>query len=257
MVLNESSGQLGFQIQNMGFVAVERAIGLAHKHRHPDSHNRVTCTGDVLSRNVHWHTEESNNEELNILGETWKALKCSVGIVQVDPRYQISNLCRLMCPKGRITRGYHFRDTRLAATNAGLLDLFIAGKKKSPQVFMPKHVIDVAFGVIEQQLSITCYARQKELLVSSAYNYLYKALVHAPVRKLRRTAQNVVSADCWAFMQELSNEEHPIFSGKLTDLLDFVLKALSKKRRLKGDFFHSKYQYDELRIARIAIQKNG
>ena len=57
-------GTIGFHIQDMGFVSMQRAICLAHRHRHPDSKNRVYCRSDELrSSTVNWDLEESNKEE--------------------------------------------------------------------------------------------------------------------------------------------------------------------------------------------------
>lgn len=90
--------------------------------------------------------DESDNPQQPVAGESFKALKWRVGLIQCDGRgYKISNRGRLMAQDGSITRGFYYDDRFWAAVHGvGLVDLLTAAKLRPPIINLPPAVASAA-----------------------------------------------------------------------------------------------------------------
>ena len=253
--------RFGYKLENV-FHSLERVIALAWKRRHPDSTSRVFCNGEPHARNIEWVTEEVDTEanELTIeesLLETWKPLtKHRVGAVRVGGGYRISSMARLMeVETGITTRGFYYKGSRFAPTDAGLLNLCVASGKVDGPIVWKSNCLIHAGDALMRGLTPLEYLREKEqrgetdVSLSTVWSYFTNIAPFLPVSRMTTVVPKIVSPDLYRFMEQLFDAKCELLGGRLVPLYELVVSKLHPD----GPFGRSEFQYPELRLTKIAL----
>jgi hypothetical protein len=240
------TGRIGFVI-NRHFTPLETCIALAFLCRAPETATRVVVNGEVHLRNISWREGEDEEEERRAVGERWSRLKGKVGCVPIEDGYLISNTGRLKNEQGDITRGFWFNHTRLAATNAGLVDLLLVARIKPNAVYLREALHEAAECLLSGQgaedLSIS-----RDIQLDSAWSLINTVALYLPASKLGWIGPNLVSDDLWDLLVCLKERRHSVLGGRLSDLKQYVDDRLED-----GEYVQSDCQWGELRFGRLCI----
>ena len=69
-----------------------------------------------------------------------------------------------------------------------------------------------------------------------------------PADVLKQKVARLVSPDLWALLSRMVQEQRAVVGGPLSELMPVVQKELKKS----GSFRRSEYQWEQLRIGRLA-----
>ena len=182
-----------------------------------------------------------------IQGETWKPLRWSCGLCPVQKGYQISSLGRLRNKRG-LTGGLWYNGDRWAGVRDGaLVNLTVAaGLRRNDVEFTPAlWTAAEAVGHGEDAFDL---ARLAEVQVSTAWNRMVRVAPFFPADVLKQKVARLVSPDLWALLSRMVQEQRAVVGGPLSELMPVVQKELKKS----GSFRRSEYQWEQLRIGRLA-----
>ena len=252
MAFDSNGDRLGYHVLGH-WVSMERAVLLAWAHRHPDApwtivHDEIELVGQGDERPPFaWAVGEVVGEEACALdGETWRPLRWSCGLCPVPRGYAISSRGRLRNAKGRVTAGLFFKGDRWAAVRDGVLvNLTVASGLRRNDVDLTPALWTAAeaLGAGEDAAGLADAAAVQR---STAWNRLTRVAPFFPPDELKRRVARLVSADLWELLLAMGND--PAMGGSLTDLM----RAVSKRLPRKGAFRRSEYQWEQLRLARLA-----
>jgi len=91
-------------------------------------------------------------------------------------------------------------------------------------------------------------ARLAEVQVSTAWNRMVRVAPFFPADVLKQKVARLVSPDLWALLSRMVQEQRAVVGGPLSELMPVVQKELKKS----GSFRRSEYQWEQLRIGRLA-----
>ena len=264
MAFDALGDRVGFHVagRNLGshWVSVERAVLLAWAHRNPDGPWTVVQVGDDIelvgapkkpsALPFAWAEGEVVDEGTArvIQGETWKPLRWSCGLCPVQKGYQISSIGRLRNKRGQVTGGLWYNGDRWAGVRDGaLVNLTVAaGLRRNDVEFTPAlWTAAEAVGHGEDAFDL---ARLAEVQVSTAWNRMVRVAPFFPADVLKQKVARLVSPDLWALLSRMVQEQRAVVGGPLSELMPVVQKELKKS----GSFRRSEYQWEQLRIGRLA-----
>ena len=240
-------GRLGYHID--WWTSLHRCIALAWRKGHPQSTNHLVVdeTKPPHVNNIAW--QRGDDSERPIRGETWKPLAWTIGPIRCNAQYKISSHGRLLSPQGEVTEGFFFYDRRFAATEEGLVDLTTAARLRPNVVHLPPR-IRMAYDALNSGHSPNVLARAAGVEVKTAWSYFAQAAVHVSNQTLRRFAPGLVSRDLWSVLMSMKAARDSALGGPLAELMDRVLGVHLSHR---GEFHKSKFQFGELRFARVCM----
>lgn len=246
LVLDES-GREGLHLPH--FVPVETLICMAWRRRKPDTPTKVYLQNveqPVTAHNLCWQEEDDSEEPTRIPGETWRTVKCKIGLVPCDSRYLISNFARLKNPDNQITSG-HWWDSRYwaAIKGCGMLDLTSCARGWRTLDGVPKS-IEEAMDALACGVDPVDFADHRDIKETSAWSSYTKAAQHLRPSELRKACREIVMPELWRILSQLKEEENVILGGSLTDLLEEV------DERLPG-FAEHELRFEQLRLGRMGI----
>ena len=250
LVLDEG-GRLGVFLE--WWTSLEIVVGLAWRHRAPDSASRVTLQAgkELHAKYVRWQEEEDPCEQGRIKGESWKPLKWRCGVVPCPNGYDISDEGRLRGPEGDVTIGFWYEplQTRLAAVkDCGLVDLMVAARLKPRQALLSPS-LKMAADCLLSGFGPRDLANAAGVTLETAWGYFTKVALHIRPSDLKCCVRAIVSRDLWSLLVAMLEDDNPALGGKLKDLMPEVEEMLSKR----GEFRRSEHRWSELRLARMAI----
>ena len=244
------SGRVGLNVDY--WLPLEKCIALAWLTKEPGSSMRVNLIDgfgpSIHLENIEWEEGEEADECEPLPGEKWKKLKWKVGCVRVNEGYLISNQGRLRNENGHVTSGFWFNETRLASTNAGLVDLWAAARIKRGAVHLREAVKEAADCILSghtaQDLS-----ESRDIQLDSAWSLINKAAMSMHVSDLGQLAPCLVAADMWDLMVDMSERGHPLLGGRLTPLKEYLDDRLGEE----GEYASTECPWAEIRFARTCI----
>ena len=250
------TGRMGLYLE--WFHSIEHCIALAWLRRKPGSIAGVirTLGRDLHARYLSWADggDVEDDDEAGLLdGETWRPLRWYIGVVPCDEAYMISSRGRLRSPHtDKTTRGFWYNETRYAAVrNAGLVDLFRAARMLQYVKIAPR--IAMAVSVVECGQDAEALARVAGVAIGSAWSYLTTAAKYVDASTLQRRVPRLVAIDLWSVLTSMHEERHPVLGASLTDLMQEVRERISSR----GPFVRGEFQFEQLRLARMAIAANA
>ena len=251
--------RLGFHVVGH-WISSERAVLLAWAHRHPDATSAIVGDADAIElvgASSHanaqlpfaWAHGEVVCEPGPLDGETWKPLKWTCGLCPVPKGYRISNHGRLKnVSSGRVTSGLWYKGDRWAAVRDGaLVNLTVASGLRGNTVDLTPALWQAAeaLGHGEDPVDL---ADATAVQISTAWNRFNRVAPFFPADDLKARVARLVSPDLWALVTGMVGAKEAAVGGSLTELMDVVLKRLPRT----GAFRRSEYQFEQLRLARLA-----
>ena len=239
------TGRIGLVIDY--WIPLETAIALAWLHREPESATRVNVDGDIHLNTIEWQ----NGEEIEdgpIRGEKWLKLKGKVGCVPIEEGYLISNKGRLKNLRGDVTSGFWFYGTRHAATNAGLVDLWVKAKIKPNTVYLRESLHEARECLLSGQ-NAEDLSESRGIQLDSAWSLINTAAMHVDASDLGYIGADLLSEDLWDLLVDMQERGDVILGGSLSDLKDYIDSTL----REDGEYAESDCQWGEVRFGRLCI----
>jgi hypothetical protein len=254
MLLDEATGKIGFYAGRSNLMSVEEAVCTAWRKRAEDSPARVCVrpgTEGGHCDNLRWEIEEGGEPTVDNK-ESWKPLvKWCVGIVPVPPGYEISSQGRLRSPSGEVTAGFWAFGRRWAAVkNVGLVDLTTASGLRQPTIDL-KPVMVRAAECMLAGFTPKEYAESTGVEEGSAWTYFCVGAQKVHPADLIKVGPKLVSKDLWKGLKGLDSQGDPVMGGPLKELMDRLEDAMPPD----GEFMNSEYRFEQLRFARLVLQK--
>lgn len=243
----DDEGRLGYSLHG-NFVALERVIALAWCRRHPDSPNavRVAEGKPITARHIAWAKAEEGEPHAARV-ERFHPLRWRCGLIACAGRgYELSDSGHLRAPDGAVTGGFWFAplETRMAAVQGvGLIDLR-AAREDAARVELPPR--------LEWALSSIARGRAPcdaaiDVAESTMWSYYAQAAERCARADELRRVHKLVAPDLWRLL--LAMRDDPLLGGPLTPLMEAVRSRL----RPHGHFARGGYQFEQLRLARLAV----
>ena len=256
IAFDDASGRIGYVVDH--WISRERAIALAWLHRDPQSSWHLTDDGIEIELEgqrrrrglpMAWKRGEVVEGEptTSLPREQWRKLKWRCGLAPAPPGYMSSSLGRLRSPRGDVTRGLFFAGDRYAAVKGcGLVNLTVAAGlaprtlRLSPTLYHAAQALMT--GRDAQELALVL-----DVVEATAWTYLCCAAAHVPGDNLRPRARRLVAPDLWRALGAMHGDAR--LGGPLAELMPVVLKKVKRG----GTFRRSQFQWEQLRLARLAL----
>ena len=241
------TGRMGLYVQQGHFLPIEIIIALAWKRREPDTPTKVTVGNEgATARSIRW-IEEEGRDEIDHKGETWKPLKCKLGLIPVDSSYLISSHGRLKSPYTKeVTRGFWWDDCRWAYVKpSGLVNLTELCSRQRGATIFPSILTAIEClmaGHTPEEL-----AYYQGIQEATAWSYMCRGIPHIKeTAELRRLGKELVPEELWKLLKKMKREENPLLGERL---LDLIVKC---EEEIEG-FAEEELKFEYLRFARSIL----
>ena len=240
------TGRIGMYVQQGHFLPIDILIALAWRCREPDTPTRVLIkNGEPTASNVRW-VEEEGDDMIDHSRETWRPLRCKLGLIPVDDAYLISSHGRLQSPKGDITRGFWWDDARWAyAKPSGLINLTQEASRQRGATIFPS--IFTAIDCLMDGHTPDELAYSQGIQETTAWSYMCRGIPHIrDVAGLRRVGKELVPKELWRLLKHMKRDSDPLLGERLRDLM------VKCEAEIDG-FEEEEFKYEYLRFARSIL----